>query len=101
MQPVNPEPIDLTPRYSTNEVPGRCIKCLAEEKLFSCMRELLREEKEPGGLKQKYQILCTFLESADLQKLCDETESYLAEGKDVSIAINLENGELKYEIKLK
>jgi hypothetical protein len=40
------EPIDLTPRYSTNDIPGRCIKCMAEEKLFSCMRELFEEEKD-------------------------------------------------------
>lgn len=38
------EPIDLKPRYSTRDIPGRCIKCLAEQELDSCLRELLREE---------------------------------------------------------
>ena len=27
------KPINLDPRYSTNKVPGKCIKCLAEQKL--------------------------------------------------------------------
>ena len=41
------ESIDLAPKYSTNEVSGRCVKWLAEEKLFSCMRELFKDEKDP------------------------------------------------------
>jgi hypothetical protein len=98
MQTGSQEPIDITPRYSNNEVPGRCIKCLAEEKLFSCMRELLKEEKDNQELQQKYKILYSFLESPELQALCDETERYLAEGKEVSVKLTLEAGKLKYEI---
>jgi hypothetical protein len=100
-EPQPMESIDLTPRYSSNEVPGRCIKCLAEEKLFSCMRELFKEEEDLTELKQKYQILYSFLESPELQKLCDETERYLAEGQDVNVKITLESGKPKYEISLK
>jgi hypothetical protein len=95
------ESIYLTPRYSTNEVPGRCIKCLAEEKLFSCLRELFKEEKDTTELQKKYKILYSFLESSELQKLCDETEKCLSEGKEVSVRIYLEDGKPKYELKLK
>ncbi len=95
------ESIDLTPRYSTNDVPGRCIKCLAEEKLFSCMRELFKEDTDTGELEQRYNLLSSFLESSELQSLCDETEKYLAEGKEVSVKINLEAGEPKYQIQIK
>jgi hypothetical protein len=95
------EPIDLKPMYSTNEVPGRCIKCLAEEKLFSCMRELLNEDKDSHELQQKYKILYSFLESPDLEELCNETERYLAEGKEVSVSITVKDGKPEYEIKLK
>jgi hypothetical protein len=95
------EPIDLEPRYSSNEVPGKCIKCLAEEKLFSCMRELLREEQDTTELQQKYKILYSFLQSPDLQKVCDETERYLAEGKEVSVKIHLEDGKPEYELIIK
>jgi hypothetical protein len=94
------ESIDLKPKYSTNEVPGRCIKCLAEEKLFSCMRELFREENDTTELQQRYKVLYSFLESPDLQKLCDQTESSLAEGKEVSVKIYLEAGKPKYELKI-
>jgi len=93
--------IELEPRYSTNEVPGRCIKCLAEEKMFSCMRELLKDEKDTGKLQQRYQILYSFLESPDLQKLCDETEKCLSEGKEVSVRIYFEDSKIKYELKIK
>ncbi len=95
------ESIDLTPRYSTSEAPGRCIKCLAEEKLFSCMRELFKKEKNTTKLQQRYKILYSFLESSELQKLCDETERYLAEGQEVSVRIYLEAGNPKYELKIK
>jgi hypothetical protein len=33
---------DLEPRYSNGEFPGKCIKCLAEQELDSCLRELLQ-----------------------------------------------------------
>jgi hypothetical protein len=95
------ESIDLTPRYSTNDVPGRCIKCMAEEKLFSCMRELFEDEKDTFKLQKRYKILYSFLESPELQKLCDETEKCLSEGKEVNVRIYLENGKPKYELKIK
>jgi hypothetical protein len=95
------ESIELTPRYSTNEVPGRCIKCLAEEKLFSCMREIFEDEKDTIKLQQKYQILYSFLKSPDLQKLCDETERYMSEGKEINVRVYLEAGKPKYELKIK
>jgi hypothetical protein len=82
-------------------VSGRCIKCLAEEKLFSYMRESFRQEKDTAGLKHRYKVLSSFLESPELQKLCDETERYLAEGQDINVKITLENGKPKYKIQLK
>lgn len=95
------ESIYLTPRYSTNEVSGRCIKCLAEEKLFSCMRELFEDEEDASKLQQRYELLYAFLESPELQKLCDETEKCLSEGKEVNVRIYLENGKPKYELTIK
>ena len=95
------EIIELEPHYSTSEIPGRCIKCLLEEKLFSCMRELLNQEKNMAELRQRYQILYSFLELPDLQRLCDEAEKYLSEGKEVNVRVYLENGKPKYELKIK
>lgn len=101
MNSDNPESIDLEPRYSSSEVPGRCIKCLAEEKLFSCMRQLLREDEDSDESQQRYKILYAFLESDELQKLCDESEKFLSEGKDVSVRVYLEAGKPRYELKIK
>jgi hypothetical protein len=95
------ESIELKPCYSTNEAPGRCVKCMAEEKLFSCMRELFEDEKDTTKLQQKYQILYSFLQSPDLQKLCDETERYMSEGKEINVRIYLEAGKPKYELTIK
>jgi hypothetical protein len=94
------ESIDLNPRYSSNEEPGRCVKCLAEEKLFNCLRQLLKEENDSETIQQKYQVLYSFLQSPELQSLCDKTEKLLSEGKEVSVNITIENGKPKYEIKI-
>jgi len=93
--------INLEPRYSSNEVPGRCIKCLAEEKLFSCMRELLKESPGEKALQEKYELLRTFLESPDLQEVCNQAEKLLADGKEVNVKIRLEAGKPVYELVVK
>jgi len=40
------ESFNLEPRYSTSQIPGKCIKCLAEQELNNCLVELLRGEGE-------------------------------------------------------
>jgi hypothetical protein len=65
------------------------------------MRELFENEKDPSRLQQMYETLYSFLESPELHKLCDETEKYLSEGKEVSVRIHLESGKPKYELKIK
>lgn len=94
------EPIDLNPRYSTKDIPGKCIKCLAEQKLNSCLRELLREETENMELERRFQMLVSFLKSPESQKLRDESERFLAEGKQVTLRIHFEGGKPRYELKL-
>jgi len=94
------EPIDLEPRYSTKEVPGKCIKCLAEQELRNCLMELLREEGENKKLEERYEALVSFLKSPESEKLRAESEKYLAEGKEVRVKIYFEEGKPRYEIKL-
>lgn len=91
--------IEFEPGFSTKDIPGKCIKCLAEREYGSCLRELLKG-KEEEELEEKYEALVTFLESPQLRKLCDETERYLSEGREVKVRINLEDGELKYDVVL-
>jgi len=94
------EPINLNPRYSTREIPGKCIKCLAEQELNSCLLELLRGEGENKGLERRFEALISFLKSPESKRLRDKSERYLAEGKQVTLKINFETGEPKYELKV-
>ena len=94
------EPINLDPRYSTRDIPGKCIKCLAEQELNNCLIELLRREGEDKELQRRFEMLVSFLKSPESQKLRDESERYLAEGKQVTVKICFEEGKPKYELKV-
>ena len=94
------EPIDLEPKYSTNEIPGKCIKCLGEQELNKCLMQLLRDDQTGDDAEQKYETLVTFLQSSDSQKLRAESERYLSEGKEVTVKIYFVNGKPKYELKV-
>ncbi len=93
--------IDLEPRYSTKDVPGKCIKCLAEQKLNTCLRELLRSEEENPERQQRYEALLAFLQSPESVKLREDSERYLSEGKQVTIRIHGEEGKFRYELQIK
>jgi hypothetical protein len=94
------EPINLDPRYSTREIPGKCIKCLAEKELNNCLMALLRVEAEDTALEQRFETLVDFLKSPDSKRLRDESEKYLAEGKEVTVKIDFEMGQPKYELRV-
>jgi len=96
----NVEPIDLNPRYSSSNVPGKCIKCLAEQELEKCLLELLRAEGDDKLLVQRFEMLVSFLKSPESQKLRDESERNLADGKKVTVSISFEDGKPKYELKV-
>ena len=94
------DPIDLDPRYSTKTIPGRCLKCLAEQELDSCLRGLLVEEGDGIELQQRFEMLVSFLKAPESKKLRDESERLLAEGKQVTLRIDFEDGKPKYELKV-
>ncbi len=91
--------IELTPRYSTREIAGRCIKCLAEEKYRHCVRELLESSEENKKLEGEFEHLVSLLQSPELKKLCDESEKLLADGEDVTVVLHLGEEEPRYEIR--
>lgn len=35
------DPVEIEPNYSSIELPGKCVKCLAEDEYGICMRHLL------------------------------------------------------------
>ena len=92
--------ISLDPRYSTSDIPGKCIKCLAEQELDNCLLELLSAERDDSELAQRFELLVSFLKSPESRKLRDESERYLAEGKQVTVRISFEDGKPKYELKI-
>ena len=95
------EPIDLDPRYSTSDVPGRCVKCLAEQELNNCLFELLRAQGDNEEIVQRFEMLVSFLKSPESQKLRAESERYLSEGKEVTVSIHFVDGKPRYDLKVK
>ncbi len=92
--------IELKPTYSTVEIPGKCIKCLAEQEYGNCLRELLKGNEGRRELEKRFEALISLLKSPELAKIRDESEKYLANGKEVKLIINLEEGKPKYEIEI-
>jgi hypothetical protein len=98
---VEDKSIDLKPNYTTKDFPGKCLKCLAEQKLDTCLRELLRSEEDDPETLRRYEALLAFLQSPESEKLRKKSEQYLADGKQVVVSIHFEGGKPKYELKIK
>jgi hypothetical protein len=92
------ESFDLEPRYSTREIPGKCLKCLAEHELNNCLMELLREDGEDKEAQQRFEVLVSFLKSPESKRLRDESEKLLADGKQVKLKVNFESDKPEYEL---
>jgi len=94
------EPIDLNPGYSDRDIPGKCIKCLAEQELNSCLKVLLTDAKDNKEVQQKFEMLVSFLKSPESKKLLDESERFLADGRQVTLKIRSDGGKPNYELKV-
>ena len=91
---------EIEPKHSTSQIPGKCIKCLAEQELNNCLLKLLKGGDNEQELQQRYEMLLTFLKSPESQKLRDESEKYLAEGRRVMLTLVCGDGEARYELKI-
>jgi hypothetical protein len=94
------EPIDLIPRYSSKDIPGKCIKCLAEQELNSCLRVLLTDERDNKKVQQRFEMLVSFLKSPEAIKIRDESERFLADGREVTLKIHFDDDKPSYELKV-
>jgi len=92
--------IELKPSYTTVSLPGKCLKCLAEQEYGDCLRGLLKGEEGKNELQNRFEAITSLLKSPDLTKLRDQCEKYLADGKDVSLAIHADDDKPKYEIRI-
>jgi hypothetical protein len=93
------ETIDLEPRYSSCDMTGKCVRCLAQEELTKCIVEMLGDV-EDDSLQKRYNILVAFLESPETQKLINETEQLLSEGKKVKLKLLFEDNQLRFETQI-
>lgn len=93
--------LNLVPKYTTSSVPGRCLKCLAEDELNKCLFQLLRGEGNDKELARRFEMIVSFLKSPESQKLRDQSEYFLSEGKEVSVGITFVDGKPRYELKVK
>ena len=89
---------DLEPKYTSNEVPGRCLKCLAEKELTNCLFALLSEQSDDEELQQRYEALTALLECSDFERLRSEAERLLSEGKQVKVRVDYNKGNLRCEL---
>jgi len=94
------DPIDLEPRYTKADIPGQCLKCLAEQKLDGCLRLLLTADPDNEEMQTAYLALYSFLTSPESKDLRDRTERYLADGRDVKVRVRFEGGEVKCDLVL-
>ena len=94
------ENIELEPKYSTVELPGRCLKCLAEQEYGDCLKKLLRGEDGKKQLEDKFEAIITLLKSSELVDLRNELERHLSNGENAKLIINIDEGKPKYNIKI-
>jgi len=93
------EQIDLEPSYTSNEVPGKCLKCLAEKELNNCLFALLSEQSSDEELQQRYEALLSLLQSPDFEMLRSKVERLLSEGKQVRVKVDHDDaGNLQYKL---
>jgi len=92
------ESFELEPKYSTKEIPGKCLKCLAEQELNSCLMLLLSEEGDDESARHKFEALVSFLKSPESKLLRDESERLLAEGKRVAVKVAFSDDGPHYEL---
>jgi hypothetical protein len=93
---------NLEPKYSTNEITGRCVKCLAEHEMNTCLMSLLRGDDQDSEeeTKKKYEALMDFLKSPAASELIDESEKLLSEGKKVNVKLYITEDKPRYELEI-
>lgn len=89
---------DLKPNYTYNEVPGRCLKCLAEKELNTCLFSLLSDQSDDVEIQQRYEALLALLQSPDFEKLRSQAEKLLSDGKQVKVKVNYDKGNIQCEL---
>lgn len=95
------ESYNIEPHYTTHEHTGRCVKCQAEHEMNNCLMALLgSDDDNTEEAEKKFQALLAFLKSPESQKLVNESERLMSEGRKVNIRLYVEGDEAKYELEV-
>jgi len=92
------EPVELTPEYSSLNVSGKCLRCLTAKEIDRCLYRLLDTEPIDETILEKFKLLIEFFDAPDLQQWINTSESYISDGKKVTIKVSKENGQVQCEI---
>ncbi|MFC1870087.1 hypothetical protein ACFLYE_02315, partial [Chloroflexota bacterium] len=58
------------------------------------------EETDDKELQERFEMLVSFLKSPESRKLLDESERFLADGRQVTLKIHSEDDNASYELKI-
>jgi hypothetical protein len=74
-----------------------CVQTMAKREYEATLGKLLKEDGKSNTLEEKLELLKMFLESTNFGKLRSEYESFLRDGKTVTIKLRAINGRVEYE----
>jgi hypothetical protein len=86
--------VELVPTLSN------CIESTAKKEYWKSVEKYLQLSEEDKELEGKIELLKVFLESADFRELRRQSENYLVGGKNVKFILFLEEGSLRYKMKV-
>jgi hypothetical protein len=86
--------VELIPELS------HCIETVAKNEYRETMAKLLASGEGDENLQQKLELLRVFLETTDFPSLRKESEKHLTQGKKVKFVVYLQEGNLKYDMRV-
>ena len=86
--------IELVPQLSN------CIETMAKREYRETLGKLLAGDEENEELQERIELLRVFLETTDFRRLRAESEKHLIDGRKVKFVVYLEEGTLKYDMRV-
>jgi len=80
---------------------SHCIQTLAKREYDQIMSHLLETSADKPKLGERLEILKSFLESTDFNKLRSEYEPYIVQGKQVTFTLYTQADTTKYRMEIK
>jgi len=84
--------VELSPSLS------HCIETTARDEFVNVSRTMMQRIGNSVALRESFELLKTFLETADFKKLRSESEKYLLQGKPVKFELYWHEGHLSYDM---